>query len=239
MVYNVPGGTVNKISVDILFAEHSLIAGTTGAGKSVLLNTVLTDLHRVKSPLTAATLYIDFKRVELKNWSRVPHCVDYCINAAETRRAVEKISDLMFSRYDRMTAAGIKSSSDTALYIVIDELAFLLQDDPTIIPALAQLLRLGRAANIHLIAATQSPNRKSLPADLAQNFTCAVALRCRSAIESRQIIGIAGAEKLPVYGSGIQWDKYGYHNVTIPMTPESEQQAIIDYWNSPLSASVR
>lgn len=230
VTYTSPGGTVQTLSLEILNAEHALFAGTTGAGKSVLLNTVLTDAHRAEPPGSAQFIYIDFKRIELKKWQPCPHCIGYATDAETARSALKWAVDTMERRYYNMDITGRSSCNDTHIYIVIDELALLLQDAPDTLDTLAHLGRLARAANIHIIAATQAPNRKSLPAALAQNFTCAVALRCRSAIESRQIIGISGAEKLPRYGSGILWNKDGYRNVNIKMTEERETQQIIDYW---------
>jgi len=118
------------------------------------------------------------------------------------------------------------------LYVVIDELADLVSNKKAL-ELIIKIGRLGRAAQVHLICATQDPSRKTLPAALMQNFTTTVALRCRSAIESRQIIGIPGAEKLPKYGYGIQWDAEGTHNIDIPLTDErmlEEQIREVTFW---------
>lgn len=225
-----PGGAVWPLSIDILEAEHALIAGTTGAGKSVLINTLLTDAHTAFPAGLINFIYIDLKRVELIQWKALPHCIYYADTEQKAVYILRKMVELMQDRFDRMRAQRLKKSEEAPVYIVVDELAILTDAAPASMPLLIKIGRLARAVNIHIIAATQAPNRKTLSGALHQNFTCCIGLRCRSSIESRQIIGIAGCEKLPEYGYAIQWDKHGYKNINIPLTDQQKTDKIIKYY---------
>ena len=225
-----PGGTVNAVSLEILQAEHALIAGTTGAGKSVLLNTILTDAHINYPAGLINFVYIDLKKVELIQWSKLDHCLYYADDEKKALFALKKSVELMQKRFDKMRLDQLKKSEDPPIYIIIDELAILTDAVPASMPLLVKIGRLARATNIHIIAATQAPNRKTLSAALHQNFTCCIGLRCRSSIESRQIIGISGCEKLPEYGYAIQWDRHGYKNINIPLTDPKKTDKIIEYY---------
>ena len=103
-----------------------------------------------------------------------------------------------------------------------DEMAdLILQDKRGFSARLQRLLQLGRAAKIHVICCTQSASRVTVPAAVAINFTCCVGLHAATAIESRQIISVAGCEKLPLYGQAIVKTQNGtFEKVAVPMYPE-------------------
>lgn len=225
-----PGGAVFSVSLEILQAEHTLIAGTTGAGKSVLINTLLTDAHISYPAGLINFVYIDLKRIELIQWEALSHCIYYADTEQKAVYILNRMIELMQYRFDRMKSQRLKKSEEAPVYIVIDELAILTDAAPASLPLLIKIGRLARAVNIHIIAATQAPNRKTLPAALHQNFTCCIGLRCRSSIESRQIIGVSGCEKLPEYGYAIQWDRHGYKNITVPLTEQTKTDKIIKYY---------
>ena len=128
-------------------------------------------------------------------------------------RELDSVIYIMEKRFKRM--GDKKKTAEGPYYVVIDELADMITIKG-VLERLVKIGRLGRAANIHLLCATQDPSRRTLPAQLMQNFTCTVALRCRSAIESRQIIGVPGAELLPKYGYGYRWDADGIEKFAIP-----------------------
>ncbi len=227
---NATPAEIFTISADIIKAEHTLIAGTTGAGKSVLINTFLTDCHGAYAAGQINFVYIDLKRVELIQWEPLPHCIYYADDEQKAVYILYKMVELMQYRFDRMRAERLKKSTEPHIFIVIDELAILTDAAPEAMPLLIKIGRLSRAVNIHIVAATQAPNRKTLTGALHQNFTCCIGLRCRSSIESRQIIGVAGCEKLPEYGYGIQWDRHGYKNINIPLTDQTKTDKIIKYY---------
>lgn len=197
--WNTPGGTAPRLYLDILQQPHTLIAGTTGSGKSVVMNGILyTALynfpHRVKFVL------IDLKRVELRMYKDLPHTLEYCNTASAAILALNRSIEYMEQEYARMEEAGKRKSDAADRYIIIDELHDLIYQAPEAVQLLAKIARLGRAANVHIIAATQTPNRKTLSADFAANCPARLGLRCRDKIESRQIIGDSCAVDLPIYG---------------------------------------
>lgn len=192
----------------LIDTPHTLIAGTTGSGKSVLLHQIIDKLVDKYCLLE----FIDLKVVELSEYKSVDGCLGYVTEPGDICYELDWLIDEMKDRFAKMEG---KHSDEIPIYIVIDELADVLSEDG-VLERLVKIGRLGRAANIHLLCATQDPSRRTLRAQLMQNFTCCVALRCRSAIESRQIIGVPGAETLPKHGYGYRWDADGIEKFAIP-----------------------
>lgn len=215
---------MNKVLEPLVNTAHTLIAGTTGSGKSVLLNDVLLQLEeRVDNYDPVICSMFDLKRVELIDHADKLCCrnvvlnepVGYITEPEDVLDQLDFVVYFMECRYKEMADKHVKFCDDFPYYAVIDELADLLTV-PGALERLVKIGRLGRAANVHLLCCTQDPSRRNLPAQLMQNFTCCVALRCRSAIESRQIIGVSGAEKLPKYGRAIRWDADGLEEFEVP-----------------------
>lgn len=210
----------HPLCLDILEQEHVLIAGTTGSGKSVLLNSIIfSGLGQYQWCL------IDPKMIDLKKWANTGKCIGYASNAPESLRLLEMMQKELWRRIGKIPQGQTRYTAEQDIVIVIDEMAMLLSyGRRQVIEVLAEIMRLGRAAGMHVIAATQAPNRGKgggIPAELQQCFTAAVGLRCRSAIESRQIVGVSGCETLPEYGKGLYWSKHGTKKVDIPMTHET------------------
>lgn len=206
----------NPECLKLLKANHILIAGTTGSGKSVMLNTLIYNIVRADK---GQMYMIDLKRVELSIYKHL--AVQTCTEPEQVVPMLQKIVEIMESRYRKMERKGLRMTDAEPIYVIIDELADLVTMKE-VLPLLIKIGRLGRAAQIHTICATQDPSRRTLPAAYMQNVTAAIALRCRSDIESRQIIGISGAEKLPRYGKGMLWDAEGIRMIDIPLTPEED-----------------
>ena len=135
----------------------------------------------------------------------------------------------MERRYFDMERRGLTLFDGPRIWLIIDELADLLTvSRPAVLPRLQRIAQLGRAAKITLIAATQAPARKILPAELVLNIPQRIALHCDTAIESRQIIGAPGAELLPRCGYCLR--KAPGEPVTtyaVPLTDETELNARI------------
>lgn len=195
----------------LINTAHTLIAGTTGSGKSVLLNDVLKYIQKHEGFCSM----FDLKRVELNEYRNDPMCNHYTSEPEDVTKELDSIIFIMEQRFKRM--GNKKRTDEWPLYVVIDELGDMVTIKG-VLERLVKIGRLGRAANIHLLCATQDPSRRTLPAQLMQNFTCTVALRCRSAIESRQIIGVPGAETLPKYGYAYRWDADGIEKFAVPYT---------------------
>lgn len=222
-----------NVCEEMLQQTHLLVGGTTGAGKSTLAHSIIWSLA-AKSPWVAQFYGIDLKKVELRRWQRLPHCKGIATTPAEAIECLDLINSIVDTRLNIMVRDGLAEYDGGHVYLIIDELAELLSvDRKTVVDRLSRVMRLGRAARVHVIGFTQAPNRAKgggLDPMLCQNFTAAVALRCRSAIESRQIIGIAGAESLPLHGTGIFWSGRGIRRIDIPMTDESELNARVAAW---------
>lgn len=116
------------------------------------------------------------------------------------------------------------------MYVVIDELADLMTTNKKQVqPILQRLCQIGRAANVHVVAATQCPLSAVIPTPIKVNFDSRVALRTRSGQDSRNILGVTGCELLPRYGQGYYMTPEGCRLYNIPMY-ETETPDIIEYW---------
>ena len=222
MTYQVP-----TLYLDILSQAHTLIAGQTGSGKSVMLNGILTTACKQGNN---GFILIDPKRVELCDYRKLPTCLAYANTSAECVRALAKAIDIMESRYRQMERSGQKQYDGDPILVVIDELADLLisADSRIIQSQLQKLTALGRAARVKVICATQCPNRQILKANIVLNFTSRVALHCQTAIESRQVINTKGAEYLPRYGQCLYLRPgHDLERWCVPMTDEEEKARAI------------
>lgn len=210
--WHTPGGMAEALFLDILKQPHTLMAGTTGSGKSVLMNGVIyTALF--SAPSQKQFIFIDTKFTEQRIYKDLPHTVQYIDDAGKAVKALENILQETRNRAQRAAAQGLKQSTEADLYIFIDELGDLVLSNRAAAKSLGQIAMIGRAANVHLIGGTQCPNRKTLSAEFAANCTARVGLRCRDAIESRQIIGSPAAVGLPFVG-------YAYYLTPQLLTPE-------------------
>ena len=145
--------------------------------------------------------------------------------------ALQTAIDLMETRYKTMQRQRIKKSNAADIFIIIDEYADLVtQAKKQVERYIIRLSQLGRAANIHLILATQRPTRDIITGAIKVNLDSRVALRCPSAQDSRNIIDVKGAETLPRYGYGYYRTAEGLELVTIPMTDPGELARRVKWW---------
>ena len=221
--------TVPTIYTRMLQSPHILIAGTTGSGKSVALNSLLYSamLEAVAEDKDATFTYIDLKMIELVDWRDLPNCTRYVDRPEDAPKALKEAVDSMYERYKRMQSRHIKETDEGHVYIVVDELADFVNDKGCL-EKLVTLGRLGRAAHYHLILCAQDPSRATLSAALLQNMTCRVALRTKSPIESRQIVGVAGAEKLPEHGYALMDMNGEVEKIKVPMVPSDDIANLIE-----------
>lgn len=230
--WKTPGGTAAAVCLDMLKQPHILIAGSTGSGKSVLINSLIyTALYN--APHRLQLVLIDPKRVELIDYKPLPHTITYASEPPDIAAALVGAVDTMEERYKRMQAAHMKKSSEPDIYIIIDEFADLMTTQKReTMPQIIRLAQLGRAANLHLILATQRPTRDIINGQIKVNLDSRIALRCPTAQDSRNIINTKGAETLPRYGFGYYLTPKGCELIKIPMTPPEELAARVEWWTS-------
>lgn len=229
-IWTTPTGDYFTLYKDMLKQPHLLIAGATGSGKSVVINGLIyTALY--DSPAAVQFILIDPKRVELVDYKPLPHTVQYASEPGEMVQALEKAMEITESRYKAMQRDRVKKYSGAALYVIIDELADLMTTDRRHVqPLLQRLAQIGRAANVHIIAATQCPLAAVIPTPIKVNFDARVALRTRSAQDSRNILGVKGCELLPRYGQGYYMTPDGLTLYNIPMQAPDDIAALVTYW---------
>lgn len=228
--WTTPQGEYFTLYKDMLKQPHLLIAGATGSGKSVVINgLVYTSLY--DSPAAVQFILIDPKRVELVDFKPLPHTIKYASEPGEMVQALEMAMEITESRYKAMQTRHEKKYTGGAVYVVIDELADLMTTDRRHVqPLLQRLAQIGRAANVHIIAATQCPLAAVIPTPIKVNFDARVALRTRSAQDSRNILGVKGCELLPRYGQGYYMTPDGLTLYNIPMQDPASVQEMLNYW---------
>lgn len=228
--WRTPPGQVYSLYRDMLKQPHLLIAGATGSGKSVVINGIVyTAMY--DSPAAVQFILIDPKRVELVDYKPLPHTLMYASEPGEMVEALEKAMEITESRYKAMQRQRVKKYPGGALYVIIDELADLMTTARRQVqPLIQRLAQVGRAANVHIIAATQCPLATVIPTPIKVNFDSRVALRTRSAQDSRNILGLTGCECLPRYGQGYYMTPDGLTLYNIPMQPQEDINALVTYW---------
>lgn len=230
--WNTPGGTAAAICLDMLKQSHILIAGSTGSGKSVLINSLIyTALY--KPPTVCGFILIDPKRVELNQYRPLPHCLRYASEPDEIAATLAAAVALMDDRYKASQAQGLKEWDGGHIYIIIDEFADLMTTQKRdTLPQLQRLAQLGRAAHLHLIAATQRPTKDIINGQIKVNMDSRLALRCPTAQDSRNIINTKGAETLPRFGFGyyLTPETMRPELVKIPYTDPADLAARVQWW---------
>ncbi len=195
------GMTGEPEMLDIGNAPHVLIAGTTGSGKSVLLNTIISGLVYKNLPQDCELVLIDPKRVEFDAWANIPHLRCPIVQGAENAvQALESLVDEMDYRYEQLSSKGLKTADVAGMshiVCVIDELADLMMVSKKSVESnIVRIAQLGRAAGIHLIVATQSPRAAVVTGLIRANMPCKIALTCNGVRESMIVLDHGGAEKL-------------------------------------------
>ncbi len=228
--YKTPEGKYYALYRDMLDQVHLLIAGATGSGKSVVINGLIaTALYH--SPAAAKFVFIDPKRVELIDYKHLPHTLKYASEPAEMVQALKYAMQETESRYAAMQRKRVKKYAGSHIYVIIDELADLMTTNKKQVqPLLQRLCQIGRAANVHVIAATQSPISAVIPTPIKVNFDSRVGLRTRSAQDSRNILGMNGCEELPRYGKGFYMKPESIELWNLPKVPDNEIERLISYW---------
>lgn len=192
---------------DLSKMPHLLVAGATGSGKTVCINTIIMSLLFQNTPETLRVIMVDPKRVELTLYNGIPHLLTPVItDAAKTVNALKWTIGEMERRFDALAATGkrdINSYNKTAeekmphIVFVIDELADLMATTAAEVEAgIIRLAQMARAVGIHLIVATQRPSVEVITGLMKANIPARIAFSVASIIDSRTILDCPGAEKL-------------------------------------------
>ncbi len=201
----------NSMVTDMGSMPHLLIAGTTGAGKSVCINSILSCLLMTNTPDQLRLVLIDPKGVELVGYNSLPHMLaPVIVDATKVSQALEWLQREMDSRYLKFNKSGCRTIQDfntwrvargedpiPYLLLVIDELAEMMMIAPgETEKSLTRLAQMARATGIHLIIATQRPSTDVLTGLIKANFPARIAFAVFSGTDSRVILDHMGAEKL-------------------------------------------
>lgn len=202
----------HNVLVDLAKAPHLLVAGSTGSGKSVALNTMLISLLCKCSPKELKLILIDPKRLEFASYADIPHLLfPIVVDPKKAGSVLKWVVKTMEDRYTYMASKNVRNIFDyntlcqqeqdsepmDFIVVVIDELADLMMTTGKEIEDLiARIAQMARAAGIHMIIATQRPSVDVITGLIKVNFTTRISFKVTSKIDSRTILDCGGAEKL-------------------------------------------
>lgn len=196
------------VAADIAKMPHVLIAGTTGSGKSVLINSWIASLLYRTTPEEVRLILVDPKRVELTGYNNIPHLLtDVIVDPKEIISALNWAIVQMEERYKQFAQAGVRNiesynnlsgiSFMPYIVIFIDELADLMAFAPVEVEdKICRIAQMARATGIHLVLSTQRPSVDVITGLIKANIPCRIAFNVSSMIDSRVILDTPGAEKL-------------------------------------------
>jgi S-DNA-T family DNA segregation ATPase FtsK/SpoIIIE len=203
---DISGGPV---VADLSKMPHLLVAGATGSGKSVSINSMVMSIVYKATPAEVKMLMIDPKLIELSAYQEIPHLISPVItNPKESAEALKKMVFEMERRYRFLAEKGARNIDSFNLQakdeehmpyivIIIDELADLMFTAPTDVEdSITRLAQMGRAAGMHLILATQRPSVDVITGIIKANFPARLAFQVSSKVDSRTILDTHGAEQL-------------------------------------------
>lgn len=195
------------VITDLAKMPHLLVAGSTGSGKSVCVNTLISSILFSRKPSEVQLILVDPKMVELSVYNGIPHLkvpvvTDMKKAAAVLRWAVRE----MEARYLTMATSGVRNisgyneqypeSAMPLILIIIDELADLMLVAPDVEESINRLAAKARAAGIHMVLATQRPSVNVITGTIKANVPSRISFAVATQIDSRTILDMAGAEKL-------------------------------------------
>ena len=230
---------------DLTRMPHVLVAGATGAGKSVCMNALIVGLLMNRTPEQVRMVMIDPKRVELTPYAGIPHL--YTEPVVEPDRAIVILRSLvqeMMERFRILESAGVRNISAfnakssvkmPYLLILVDELADLMLTGANDVERLlVRLAQLGRATGVHLVVATQRPSVDVVTGLIKANFPSRISFSVMSQIDSRTILDSPGAEKL--LGKGdmlfLPVDRARPARVQGAFLGDDEVEAVVNYWRN-------
>jgi S-DNA-T family DNA segregation ATPase FtsK/SpoIIIE len=238
---------------------HLLIAGSTGAGKSVAINAMIMSILYKATPDQVRLILVDPKRLELGNYEGVPHLYTPIITepklaANALRNAVREMERRLkllaakgvrnIDQYNRLFDQGgtpslFEEDSDEKpipyIVIIIDELADLMMlDSSNVEESITRLAQMARAVGIHLVLATQRPSVDVITGLIKANFPARVSFRVATKVDSRTILDANGAEALLGKGDMLYLPSGSarVHRLHAPFVTEKEIAAVVEFWKS-------
>jgi DNA segregation ATPase FtsK/SpoIIIE, S-DNA-T family len=251
------------VTADLAGMPHLLIAGSTGAGKSVAINAMIMSILYKATPDQVRLILVDPKRLELGNYEGVPHLYTPIITepklaANALRNAVREMErrlkllaakgvrnidqyNKLFDRVDTPSLFGEDSDEKPIPYIVIiiDELADLMMlDSSNVEESITRLAQMARAVGIHLVLATQRPSVDVITGLIKANFPARVSFRVATKVDSRTILDANGAEALLGKGDMLYLPSGSarVHRLHAPFVTEKEIAAVVEFWKSQATA---
>ncbi len=248
----------NPILCDLARMPHLLIAGSTGSGKSVCINSILISILYKANPEKVKLLMIDPKVVELNVYNGIPHLLQpvvtdpkkaaslllWAVNEMLRRYtlfAQKAVRDI--SSYNASLGLGLDDEEEEQLpliLLVIDELSDLMATTPTEVEdAIARLTAMARAAGIHLIIATQRPSVDVITGVIKANIPSRVAFAVASQVDSRTILDMAGAEKLLGKGDMLYYPQSAAKPIRGQgaFVTDAEVESVINYFKQRYAAN--
>jgi len=247
------------VTADLAGMPHLLIAGSTGAGKSVAINAMIMSILYKATPDQVRLILVDPKRLELGNYEGVPHLYTPIITepklaANALRNAVREMERRLkllaakgvrnIDQYNRLFDQGNTPSlfdeeSDDKpipyIVIIIDELADLMMlDSHNVEESITRLAQMARAVGIHLVLATQRPSVDVITGLIKANFPARVSFRVATKVDSRTILDANGAEALLGKGDMLYLPSGSarVHRLHAPFVTEKEIAAVVEFWKS-------
>ena len=245
------GSGGDAVVIDLASMPHLLVAGSTGSGKSVCINTIVSCLLMEKTPEEVRLLLVDPKRVELTPYNGIPHLLTPVV--VETDEVVGLLKGMiaeMLNRYRVMEELGVRNieaynakMQDPMPYLVIavDELADLMMSASfDVEQSLCRLAQLGRATGIHLIVATQRPSVDVVTGLIKANFPSRISFGVTSQIDSRTILDTIGAEKLLGRGDMLYQalDASRPERVQGVFISDKEIEGLVKFWHNTSWANI-
>ncbi|MCS7178717.1 MAG: DNA translocase FtsK 4TM domain-containing protein [Anaerolineae bacterium] len=234
---------------DLRAMPHLLIAGTTGSGKSVCINAILTALLLQNTPDDLKLLMVDPKRVELTPYNGIPHLLaPVVVDMERVAGALGWVLREMDGRYRQFAAVGARDIGDynervvptrpelkriPYIVVVVDELADLMMLAPQETEkAICRLAQMARATGIHLIIATQRPSVDVVTGLIKANFPARIAFAVASSVDSRVILDMPGAERLLGRGDMLFMPPDSPQPIRLQgaFVSDAELQRLIRYW---------
>ncbi|MBU0572577.1 DNA translocase FtsK [Patescibacteria group bacterium] len=197
-----------SLVADLALMPHILIAGQTGSGKSVCINTFLSTLLFRAAPSEVKLIMVDPKRVELTGYNGIPHLLSpVIVDPKKVISALRWVLSEMDRRYKLFAQAGVRNMTTynemsgfqalPHIVVVIDELADIMLFSPVEVEdAITRIAQMSRATGIHMILSTQRPSVDVITGLIKANIPCRIAFAVSSQVDSRVILDMQGAEKL-------------------------------------------